>query len=214
MYNRFEFLTSRIAVAAMAALLSAAGASADGILFENLAAEPLVLDLRVDPGQAESMHTFEVTVLEEIDQDTLYSFIQECQFRAGLSSDSDWFLATVTDDDVLKCRFRGSSRTMEMDLEAITQYSRADGLPSDKYFWEQIIARFDPELGYEHRVRFIHGSWSWSGWTTDRIVRSIPAPEAGQESVLEFEVETRQVGTLNVIPMSGYIKIKKLDSGG
>jgi hypothetical protein len=46
------------------------------------------------------------------------------------------------------------------------------------------------------------------------IVRRLPVLQGNEESVLEFEVETRRVGTPASVAMSGYVKIKKLNSGG
>ncbi len=178
-------------------------------------AEPLVLDIKTDPRYADTMQTFEVTILEEIDQGYLHGFIQECQLRTDHSFGPDWYVAAVAGDDVLKCRSRDSLRFVEMGLKTVTYRGQVRDSLALENLERQVLAAFEPELGYEHRVLFMAGGEAWSEWTPDPIVRTVPVPEMGGESVSEFEVETRLVGASNTASlMSGYIKIKKLDSGG
>ncbi len=174
-------------------------------------AETLVIDINLDPGQAETAQIFEVTMLEDVDSDHLHSFIQECQFRAA-STQLEWYLAAVADDDLMTCRSRGASNILDMDL-SITQDPEADASSSGPDPEAEIIARFEPELGDEVRVRFSDEGWSWSDWTTGRIERSLYVPEDGQEHEADFEVEIRQVTFPAAISVGGYVKIKKLNSG-
>lgn len=177
--------------------------------------EPLQLEIRVNPEHAETMQTFEVTVFEEIDQEDLFAFIHDCHLRAASTSHMAWYSAAVADDDLLRCRVRDRSQVMEMDLRTTTEPDQAAGLrpQTEAEAEDAVIARFEPELGYEHRVRFLSGNGSWSEWTIGPIDRKLPISPAGQDRTHPFQNEIRPSGSRGAVAMSGYIRIKKLNSG-
>lgn len=131
-------------------------------------------------------------------------------------------MTVVTDYALLECRFRDATGTMVMDLKIGANWTLTDNDILDQISAGSSIvevdARFQPESGYEHRMRFKpHGSstWDpWSSWTTSRISHELPVPGAGQTNVDEFDAETRQTGNSSTIATHGYIRIKKLNSGG
>jgi hypothetical protein len=131
-------------------------------------------------------------------------------------------MTVVTDFSLLECRFRDSTGTMVMDLKisgnwVLTDNDILDQISAGSSIVE-VDARFQPESGYEHRMRFkVHGesSWgSWSSWTTSRITHEVPVPGAGETNVDEYDAEMRESGGSSTIGNHGYIRIKKLNTGG
>lgn len=131
-------------------------------------------------------------------------------------------MTVVNDYDLLECRFRDASGTMAMDLKIGATWTLTDNDILDQISagssTVEVTARFQPESGYEHRMRFKpHGSstWgAWSAWTTSRISHEMPVPGAGQTNTDELDAEMRQVGSPSTIAIHGYVKIKKLNTGG
>lgn len=80
---------------------------------------------------------------------------------------------------------------------------------------EELAVRFHPPAGHEQRVRYrLDGDAlaPFGAWTTGRVELVLPV---GDEATLDaFEIETRPAGTARTIAVHGYVKIKKLNSGG
>lgn len=127
----------------------------------------------------------------------------------------------IADQTLLELRLRGASSLQLVDLKIDGEWTPTDGdildTVSASNMAQAVTSRFQPESGYEHRMRFrAQGSalWTaWSAWTTGRISRDTAVPAAGATNVDEFAVETRQPGG-GTIAVHGYIRIKKLNSGG
>jgi len=179
---------------------------------DQLTAEPLVIDIDVDPRYADTMPVFEVTILGEVNQGQLLSFVQDCHRRAEPSSDSDWYLAAVSRDDRLVCRSRDLTRVVEMDLETTTHRLAVRGIHRDLEDEQEVVTVFIPSVGVEQRLRFLGSSQPWSEWTSSPILRRLPVPGSGKEGLTEFEVEMRVEGASHALSESGYIKIKKISS--
>ena len=132
-------------------------------------------------------------------------------------------MTVVNDYSELEFRFRNVTGAMLMDYKAgsfwvLTDNDILDQISAGSSVTE-VHARFQVETNYEQRMRFkVHGSptWgSWSAWTTSRISHSVPVPGAGQTNIDEFDAEMRpQSAPTPVIGTHGYIKVKKLNSGG
>jgi hypothetical protein len=130
-------------------------------------------------------------------------------------------MTVVNDYSLLECRFRDATGSMVTDLKIGVNWTLTDNEILDQISAGSSIvdveARFQPESGYEHRMRFKeHGSpnWgSWSAWTTSRISNEVPVPGAGQTNTAEFDAEMRPTSGTPTIASHGYIKIKKLNSG-
>jgi hypothetical protein len=78
-------------------------------------------------------------------------------------------------------------------------------------------ARFQAEAGVAQRVRVRVSGGSWGGfsaWSQDRVDLRLPVPAPGQEHHFDYEVERRTSAGAPTIGGHGYIKIKKLNSGG
>ena len=127
----------------------------------------------------------------------------------------------VKNQEALEGRFRYTSEGLVMDLAVEGQWVATEGAVIDEIGREtnipQVTARFQPETGYEHRMRFLaeDGSSSpWTGWTSGPIVHTWAVPAPGQSSAGEFSVETRRSMGSPTIASSGYIRVKKLNSGG
>jgi hypothetical protein len=129
-------------------------------------------------------------------------------------------MTVVNDYDLLECRFRDSTGTMVMDLKIGVNWTLTDNDILDQIAagssTVDVTSRFQPESGYELRMRFkVQGSatWgSWSSWSTSRVSHDTPVPGAGQTNVDEFDAETRPTGGSPTIAVSGYIRVKKLNS--
>lgn len=128
-------------------------------------------------------------------------------------------MATVDDYDLLECRFRDLSSVMVMDLKISGQWTTTDGTVLDQISAgssiTEVTARFQPESGYQHRMRFkVDGTWgSWSSWTTGRISQDVEVPAAGREEQVDYDAEMQPTSGTGTVAMSGYIKTKKLNSG-
>lgn len=131
-------------------------------------------------------------------------------------------MTVVNDYALLELRFRNASGLMATDLKINGEWELTDADILDQISAGKSIvdveARFQPEAGYEHRMRFRpHNSsiWdAWSAWTTSRISHEVPVPAAGQTQVDEFDAEMRPTGSSTTVATHGYIRIKKLNSGG
>lgn len=132
-------------------------------------------------------------------------------------------VTTVEGQALLEFRLRPAYVAVEIDLKVDGEWTATGGDVVDVIAADSpistVVSRFQPGPGDEQRVRFkVHGSptWGpWSAWTTGRVSHTAAVPGAGQLRVDEFEASTRQVGSgTPVIGGHGYIKIKKLDSGG
>ena len=129
-------------------------------------------------------------------------------------------MTVVNDYALLECRFRDSTGTMVMDLKIGVNWTLTDNDILDQISagseTVDVTSRFQPESGYEQRMRFkVDGSptWgSWSSWTTSRISHETAVPGAGQTNVDQFDAETRPVAGSPTIAVSGYIRVKKLNS--
>lgn len=81
-----------------------------------------------------------------------------------------------------------------------------------------VSTRFDAPTGYQQRVRFMAdgaSTWGpWSAWTTSRVVHSAAVPLPGETNEEQFEAEVRRSAGSPTIANGGYIRIKKLNSGG
>lgn len=79
-------------------------------------------------------------------------------------------------------------------------------------------ARFAATPGLEQRVRIrLSGTSEWGSftpWSLDRVDRRLPVPAPGLEHTFDYELEQRTTGATPTIGGHGYIKIKKLNSGG
>lgn len=80
-------------------------------------------------------------------------------------------------------------------------------------------ARFAAVPGLEQRVRvrMSGGTSGWgpfTPWSLDRIDQRLPVPAPGLEHTFDYELEQRTTGATPTIGGHGYIKIKKLNSGG
>lgn len=128
-------------------------------------------------------------------------------------------MAVVNDYSLLECRFRDVSGIMAMDLKISGQWTLTDGTVLDQISAgssiTEVTSRFQPESGYEQRMRFqVDGTWSsWTSWTTGRISQDVDVPAAGQEETVYFDAEMRPTTSGGTVAMSGYIKTKKLNSG-
>lgn len=78
-----------------------------------------------------------------------------------------------------------------------------------------VVARF-PAAGYQRaRFRVAGGAWGpWSAWTTARIERALNVPAAGAVHIDDYQLERRATAGTPTIAIHGYVKIKKLNSGG
>jgi hypothetical protein len=131
-------------------------------------------------------------------------------------------MTVVNDYSLLELRFRDASGTMATDIKIGDDWTLCDNDVLDQISAGSSIvdvdSRFQPESGYEHRMRFKpHDSatWgSWSAWTTSRISHETAVPAAGQTNVDEYDAEMRPTSGTPTIAVHGYIKIKKLNSGG
>ncbi|MCA9711909.1 MAG: hypothetical protein KDK70_39090 [Myxococcales bacterium] len=130
-------------------------------------------------------------------------------------------MTAVRDYSLLDCRFREASSSVEMDLKIEGTWTLTDGNLDDEISYRSSItdvtARFGPDTGYEHRMRFQPdgGSWgAWSSWTTSRITHDMTVPSPGNSVTDDYEVELRPTGGGTTLSEGGYIKIMKLDSGG
>lgn len=128
---------------------------------------------------------------------------------------------TVQDYSSLECRFRESSNSMIMDLKVGGQWTQTDGTVVDQITAGSSItdvdAHFDPDSGYEYRIRFRPSGeeWgSWSSWTNRRVTQTIAVPGAGLTYQEDFDAELRVLGQTNTVALGGYIRVKKLNSGG
>lgn len=126
-------------------------------------------------------------------------------------------MTTVTNQSLLECRFRDDSGSLEMDLKISGTWTLTDGDVTDEITASSTISdvttRFQPESGYEQRMRFKPngGTWgSWSSWTTGRIAHDMKVPGSGKEVTDHFEVEMRLTGG-TALSMSGYIKVRKIN---
>jgi len=127
----------------------------------------------------------------------------------------------VYDQETLECLFQNDLGTMEMDLKVEGEWVMTEGVIVDQLSAEdttrEVAAQFQPASGYQHRMRFRPEGkgWSaWSGWTSGRIVRDIPVPGPGQSTAEELQAEMRTSQSSGTIGTHGYIRIKKLNSGG
>lgn len=79
-------------------------------------------------------------------------------------------------------------------------------------------ARFAATPGFEQRVRVrLSGTSEWgpfTPWSLDRIDQPLPVPAPGLEHTFDYQLEQRTIGATPTIGGHGYIKIKKLNSGG
>lgn len=130
---------------------------------------------------------------------------------------------TVSNQALLEVRLRPVGEAMVVDLKIDGEWTATDNdihdLISASNSLPAVTSRFQPVPGDEQRVRFKpdgSATWGpWSAWTTGRIARVSPVPGAGQVNVDEFEAETRQAGSQGTtVATHGYIRIKKLNSGG
>jgi len=131
-------------------------------------------------------------------------------------------MTVVNDYATLDCRFRDSTGTMVMDLKVGVNWLLTDNDVLDQISAGSSIvdvdARFQPEASHEQRMRFkVDGSatWgAWSSWTTSRISHEVAVPAAGETTSDQYDAEMRPTGGSPTIANSGYIRIKKLNSGG
>ncbi|MEM9462622.1 MAG: hypothetical protein AAGF11_51215 [Myxococcota bacterium] len=128
-------------------------------------------------------------------------------------------MTTVTDYSLLECRFRNLFGRMVLDLKVGTQWTLTDDNIQDNITAgssiSEVAARFEPQSGDEHRMRFqVDGTWgAWSSWTTGQISQDIDVPGAGLEETVDYDVEMRPTSGTGTVAMSGYLKVKKLNSG-
>jgi hypothetical protein len=131
-------------------------------------------------------------------------------------------MTVVNDYAALDCRFRDSTGTMVMDLKigvnwVLTDNDVLDQISAGSSIVE-VDARFWPEASYEHRMRFRpdgSSTWgSWSAWTTGKLTHEVAVPAAGQTASDQFDAEMRPTSGSPTIATSGYIRVKKLNSGG
>lgn len=131
-------------------------------------------------------------------------------------------MTVLNDYSLLEFRFRDISGVMVTDIKVGGSWTLCDNDVLDQISAGSSIvdveSRFQPDSGYEHRMRFkAHDSptWgSWSAWTTTRITHETAVPGAGQTNVDEFDAEMRPTSGTPTIGVHGYVKIKKLNSGG
>lgn len=131
-------------------------------------------------------------------------------------------LTTVADEALLELRLRGSDGATAVDLKIDGEWTAGDGDIVDVIAADSpisaVTSQFQVASGHEQRVRFKnHGSptWGpWSGWTTSRIAHTTAVPGAGQLHADEFEASVRPVHGTPTIAVHGYVKIKKLNTGG
>ena len=131
-------------------------------------------------------------------------------------------MTVVNDYQALDCRFRDSSGTMVMELKIGVNWTLTDNDLLDQISAGSSIvdvdAKFQPESGYEHRMRFRedgNSTWgAWSSWTTAKITHEVAVPAAGQTRSDQYDAEMRPIGASPTIASSGYIRVKKLNSGG
>lgn len=144
----------------------------------------------------------------------------------GLGAPAVAFLldsGVVSDQALLECRLRADSDALVVDLKIDGEWTATDNdihdLISASNSLSAVTTRFQPEPGKQQRMRFkVHGStaWGpWSAWTTSRIAHVSAVPGPGLANVDEFEAETRQSASQGTtVATHGYIRIKKLNSGG
>lgn len=125
-------------------------------------------------------------------------------------------LATVSDQAVLDVRFTATGGT---ELWSAGAWITTDGTVEDQISGSNSVAavstRFQPAAGQTIRMRFRVGTdpWSeWSGWTTGRITRTQQVPAAGASAQEDFQIDVRG-SAAPTCPCSGYIRVKKLNSG-
>jgi hypothetical protein len=131
-------------------------------------------------------------------------------------------MTVVNDYALLECRFRDAVGTMVMDLKVGVNWTLTDNEILDQISAGssivEVTSRFQPESGYEHRMRFKghnNATWgAWSAWTTSRIAHETAVPGSGLTNSDEYDAETRQTSSSSTIGTHGYIRIKKLNSGG
>lgn len=80
-------------------------------------------------------------------------------------------------------------------------------------------ARFAATPGLEQRVRvrMSGGTSGWgpfTPWGLDRIDQRLPVPAPGLEHTFDYQLEQRTTAGAPTIAIHGYVKIKKLNSGG
>ena len=125
------------------------------------------------------------------------------------------FETAVCDRGLLDLRAAATGRTELLDGATWTPIEDSlVAVVSEESRLEEITLRFQPEPGFEHRVRFDLGGDALGAWTTGRVELVVPVPEPGAASEDGFVVETRPSGTTKPIAVHGYIKVKKLNSGG
>lgn len=82
----------------------------------------------------------------------------------------------------------------------------------------EIALRFHPPAGREQRVRFrLDGDElaPFGKWTTGVVEIVLPVPAEGEDTFDAYEIETRSAaGTTRPLITGGYIRVKKLNSGG
>jgi hypothetical protein len=82
---------------------------------------------------------------------------------------------------------------------------------------DEVSLRLSPPAGGAHRVRLrLDGDTfaRFGDWTTDCVEIVLPVPAAGEATLDALEVETRATPASPTLPSSGYIRVKKLNSGG
>ena len=178
-------------------------------------ADSLLIEVPTGSTQAGRMQSIEVNIVEEVGEDFLFQFIQDCHLRGGWQPQTDWSVTAVSLDDLLHCRSRASPAAVELDIQTLSPDAQRDAFAArDGGSPLEIVGHFIPERGYEQRIRFGQGAGAWTAWTTSSVLRSIRVPPGGEENALHFEVELRPLGGVATVAMSGYIKVKKLHSGG
>ena len=127
---------------------------------------------------------------------------------------------TVTDLGLLEWLFSESEGTAEMSLKLGGNWIPTPGNVVDEISWENpatiVTARFQPESGHEHRMRFRpdgSSTWGpWTAWTGNRISHTLSVPAAGATNTDSYEAESKPTGGSPTIAVSGYIRVKKLNS--
>ena len=131
---------------------------------------------------------------------------------------------TVGDAESVELRFEEVAGALAPRLWLDGRWAATSGAIADVIARDReivaVTARFHAAAGRELRMRFAtaSGGWEpWGAWTGGRVERRIAAPAPGQELRVDFEAESRADGATSGKPtmaVHGYIKIKKLNSGG